>query len=99
MSKERPVETYLCDEVARRGGFYLKLTWVAGIPDRLVVLPHGLISFVELKRPKGGVVSVIQSVIHARLRNLGARVDILCNRAEIDKFLNEADLLKRKRNG
>lgn len=58
-SLEKDIEKKLTSVVRRRGGLCLK--WVcpgwAGVPDRIVLLPGGRIIFVELKRPKGGVLS------------------------------------------
>lgn len=56
---EKEIEAKLVNIVKRHGGLCLK--WVcpgwAGVPDRIVLLPGGRVIFVELKRPKGGVVS------------------------------------------
>lgn len=64
MSKklESSVENFLKDEVALRGGICVKLNpaWYTGIPDRLVIV-YGVPVFVELKRPKGGVISPMQA--------------------------------------
>ena len=58
-----------------------------GIPDRLVLLPGGRVSFVETKRPDGGRVSPMQRLTHARLRKLGFRVDVACTKAEVDALV------------
>ena len=59
---EKDIETKLRQMVERHGGKCLK--WVcpgwAGVPDRIVLLPGGLVVFVETKRPKGGVLSKLQ---------------------------------------
>lgn len=72
-SLEKDIEKKLVDVVRRRGGLCLK--WIcpgwAGVPDRIVLLPHGRIVFVELKRPKGGVVSARQKWWADKLRALG----------------------------
>lgn len=51
---ERKIEQKLKKEVERVGGLCLKFTspGMAGVPDRLVLLPHGKICFAELKAPK-----------------------------------------------
>jgi hypothetical protein len=50
---EKTIESALVREVRAAGGFALKLIspGVAGIPDRLVLLPGGRLLFVELKAP------------------------------------------------
>lgn len=70
---EKEIEAKLVNVVRRRGGLCLK--WVcpgwAGVPDRMVLLPGGRVVFVELKRPKGGVVSSRQRWWAEKLRSLG----------------------------
>lgn len=70
---EKDIEKKLIDVVRRRGGLCLK--WIcpgwAGVPDRIILLPHGRIIFAELKRPKGGVVSARQKWWADKLRALG----------------------------
>lgn len=86
--REQAIENALISRVKERGGLCLKLApYIAGIPDRLVILPGGNLMFVELKRPKGGVVSPIQRVIHARLEALGVPVHIVSNKEEIKELI------------
>lgn len=60
-----------------------------GFFDRLVVLPSAgprwppRIIFVELKKPRGGVVSPQQHVIHAAYRALGCEVALVKNFEDI----------------
>lgn len=51
--RESVVEKKLRDTVRQRGGLCWKFTspGVAGVPDRLVILPGGHIAFVEVKAP------------------------------------------------
>lgn len=53
MAAEREIEAYLRDRVKALGGRAYK--WVSpgnsGVPDRIVMLPGGVIAFVELKAP------------------------------------------------
>lgn len=50
---EKQIELKLTQEVKNKGGIALKLISpsMAGLPDRLVLLPQGKIAFVELKAP------------------------------------------------
>ncbi len=70
---EKEIEAKLVDVVNRYGGLCLK--WVcpgwAGVPDRIVLLPGGKVIFVELKRPKGGVISSRQRWWAYKLTLLG----------------------------
>lgn len=70
---EKEIEKKLVDVVRGRGGLCLK--WVcpgwAGVPDRIILLPGGRVMFVELKRPKGGVISSRQKWWANKLSRLG----------------------------
>lgn len=73
MQLEKDIEKKLVDTVRRHGGLCLK--WVcpgwAGVPDRIVLLPGGRAVFVELKRPKGGIISPRQTWWAKKLSSLG----------------------------
>lgn len=59
---EKDIEQKLRRTVEKHGGRCLKWTcpgW-SGVPDRIILLPGGRVVFVELKRPKGGVLSPMQ---------------------------------------
>lgn len=51
--REKTIERQLVAEVRKIGGLALKFVSPGfdGIPDRLVLLPKGIIAFVEMKRP------------------------------------------------
>lgn len=70
---EKDIEKALGRMVGRHGGLCLK--WVcpgwSGVPDRIILLPGGLVMFVELKRPKGGEIGRLQKWWGDRLRSLG----------------------------
>ena len=84
--RERVVEARLRDQVKSRGGWSLKLLpSVAGLPDRLVLMPRGRLFFVELKAPTGRL-SAVQSVIHHRLEELGFSVAVLYSPDEVDSW-------------
>lgn len=90
-TKEKGVEAYLCRRVKALGGMAVKLTFVAGIPDRLVLLPGGVLLFVELKRPRGGRLSPVQRVVHERLRALGFEVRVPRNTDAVDALLKHPE--------
>lgn len=70
---EKEIEAKLVKIVRNAGGYCLK--WVcpgwAGVPDRLVLLPGGRVIFVELKRPRGGVLAKRQEKWRDILTRLG----------------------------
>lgn len=76
--RESTVETYLCKQIKAQGGIALKLSpaGFAGLPDRLVLLPHACVSFVELKAP-GEVPRALQLSRHRLLKSLGFTVLVI----------------------
>lgn len=52
--REKQVEQALVKAVKRSGGICPKFTspGLAGVPDRLVLMPNGKLGFVEVKAPK-----------------------------------------------
>lgn len=87
--RERSAEAKFRDGVKTRlHGLAVKMiTGVSGIPDRLAILPGGRVVFVELKRESGGVLSEIQKVQHARLREKGHEVLVLSGTKEVEAWL------------
>ena len=85
---EKEIEAKLRKAVEAAGGKCLK--WVcpgwSGVPDRIGLLPGGRIVFVELKRPKGGVVSDLQKWWAKELRGLGFEVWFIKNEEELQAF-------------
>jgi len=91
---EAEVESYLVQQVQRLGGITAKMTVAGrrGWPDRLVVIPQAAIALVEVKRPKGGVLSPGQRALHAELLALGIRVHRIRSRLDADDLLEELQL-------
>lgn len=85
--RESAVEARLVRRVRIAGGEAFKMApTVAGLPDRLVVLPGGRVHFVEVKAD-GGRLSRIQEVRIAELRSLGAEVHVVTGTAGVDDYL------------
>lgn len=85
--RERVVERRLTDKVRSRGGWSVKLLpSVAGLPDRIVLMPGGRAYFAELKAPTGRL-SAVQRVIQHRLSSLGFSVVVLYSVAEVDAWV------------
>lgn len=87
--REKQIEKKLISEVKKRGGLCPK--WVSpgfdGVPDRIVLLPHGKFAFVEVKAP-GEEPRPLQRSRHRLLRRLGFRVYVLDNEDEIGGMLD-----------
>lgn len=70
---EKEIESKLRQTVEKHGGLCLK--WVcpgwSGVPDRIILLPGGLVMFAETKRPKGGKLTKLQKWWHDKLTCLG----------------------------
>jgi hypothetical protein len=88
--KESAIERELVDRVNRLGGLCIKAAALGqrGFFDRIVVLPDGKVTFVELKRPKGGRVSAHQSWHFKIFSELGASVALIKSSEDIDRLLN-----------
>lgn len=87
---EKLIEGYLRKKVIKLGGLCIKLLpfCMAGLPDRLVILPGGRIYFIELKRESGGKLSPMQKIVFSKLEKLGFPVYVLNTYELIDKFLD-----------
>ena len=90
VSRERDIEKKLVNAVREKGGWAVKLSaqWEAGIPDRLVLLPHGKCYFIELKRP-GEQPRPIQVRRAKQLRALGFKVYVIDSQEKITEVINE----------
>lgn len=91
MELERDVERYLVSIVKAAGGRAVKFNpdAVRGMPDRIVMLPGGVLIWVELKKPKGGRLSEVQRHRHRELRRLGQEVRVVWSKEDADALLEE----------
>jgi len=89
MDSEKLVEKTLNAEVKSLGGWSLKLLcqFVTGLPDRLVLLPGGVVFFAEIKST-GKKPTPIQLLVHEKLRRLGFRVEIIDSLKQLNQILN-----------
>lgn len=92
-TREASIEEYLRGRIVGLGGVCIKLspTGLRGVPDRLIVLPGPRVIFVELKRPKGGVVSALQHWWRDRLVALGCEHQFVKTRAEVDALIGDRE--------
>lgn len=88
--REKEIEQALVKAVKARGGMCPKLTspGTDGMPDRIVLLPQGRMSFVEVKAP-GKKPRFLQVHRHEELRNLGFPVFVLDSLDQIKEILDE----------
>ena len=87
---EKNIENKLTLMVKKTGGIAVKFVSpsLTGIPDRLVLLPDGVIAFVELKAP-GKSPRPLQLSRHRLLRSLGFKVYVIDDVGQIEKMLKE----------
>ncbi len=78
MGKEKSIEQKLVCATKERGGICPKLVCIGfdGMPDRLVLRPHGRMGFVEVKAP-GEKPRPLQTARHHLLTRLGFKVYVL----------------------
>lgn len=88
MPLEISIEKYLVSEVKRLGGWAVKGCKVKGFPDRIVLLPNGRITFIEVKNEDGRL-SKIQGVILSKLHTLGFTTRIIYSRVGVDSFIED----------
>lgn len=89
--QESAVEKYLVDQVKKRGGWALKFIspGVAGVPDRIVLLPGGRIFFAELKIP-GAKARPLQLAVHRQLQKLGFKVYVIDSKEQVREVIANA---------
>lgn len=88
--REQKIEKELIRKARQLGGEAIKLnsSSLAGLPDRLVLLPFEKVAFVELKAP-GKKPRKLQMIIHERLRSLGFKVYVVDSMEMAREVLDE----------
>lgn len=88
VESEKVIERKLVEAVKANGGMCIKLLCdnLLGLPDRMVLMPHGKIAFVELKTT-GQKPRRIQVFMHEKLRALGFRVNVIDTTEGINNFI------------
>jgi len=86
--KESTIESNFVKQVKAMGGMAIKLISpnFAGLPDRLVLLPHGRMFFVELKAT-GQKPRPLQIAVHRKLRELGFTVYVIDSNEKVKELL------------
>ena len=83
---EKHIEAYLVKRVKALGGIAYKWRGHGGAADRIVVLPDGVVWFVEVKTV-GGRLSALQKVFAADMARLNQRYTVLWTKEQIDAWL------------
>ncbi len=86
---EKRIEAALVKATHQRGGLCLKFVSpsMAGVPDRIVLLPHGRMGFVEMKAP-GKHPRLLQVNRIQQLQDLGFTALVCNNFNQIGGILN-----------
>lgn len=90
IESEKLLDDKLIREVESRGGWCLKMltNHITGLPDRLCLLPKGILFFAEIKTTKKKP-RKIQLWVHDKLRNLGFKVYIIDTSEGIKNIMQE----------
>ena len=83
---EKQIERKHCDEIKSKNGMCLKQTGLAGIPDRLVLMPNGKCAIVELKAP-GEKPRKLQQIRMKQLKKLGFKCYVIDGAEQIKPML------------
>ena len=94
MTPEGKVRAYLKRRIKELGGTHRKLQWIGrvGAPDEVAWWNGPILGFFECKRPKGGVLSVMQEREIGRMRQAGFNVYVTHTEESVDAALK--DLLR-----
>ena len=90
MKSEKQIEQALVRAVKNMGGIAPKFVSPGfdGMPDLIVLLPHGLMAFVEVKAP-GKKPRPLQVSRHGLLQRLGFKVYVLDDMNQIGGILDD----------
>ena len=94
VESEKLLEKKLKDGVESLGGWCIKLlsTHLTGLPDRICLLPGGVLFFAEIKTTKKKA-KKIQILVHHKIRKLGFDVHLIDTSVQINQIL---ETVKRK---
>ena len=86
--RERDIEVYLRVRVKALGGIAYKFVSPghAGVADRIVCMPGGVVWFVEVKA-LGGKLSPLQMLFGRRMEELGMNYRVVWSREDVDVWL------------
>jgi len=86
-TSEKMIEKHLKQSVIKMGGLCLKMGGrnMAGMPDRVVLMPMARAYYVELKAP-GEKPRPLQEYVHQQFAKRGFYVQILDTLEKVDEF-------------
>ena len=87
--KERDIEMYLRIRIKALGGTAYKFVSPghAGVADRIVCLPGGVVWFIEVKAPDGKL-SPLQKLFGRRMEELSMNYRVVWSREDVDAWLS-----------
>ena len=87
---ERDIERYLVRQAKSLQGEVRKVMYIGhrGAPDRLLMLPAGVLVWIELKAP-GKKPEPHQIREHVRMRQMGQRVAVIDSLEGVDALMKE----------
>jgi len=90
---EKDMEEKLKKRVKELGGICVKLNCAgtSGMPDRLILLPHGTVALVELKTDKG-VLTTLQEYTIEKINGLDILADVVQGETRLDIFINTLEM-------
>lgn len=88
---EKQIEAYLRDRVKALGGVAYKFTSPTnrGVCDRVVLLPGGVVWFIELKTATGRL-TPLQVQFGQKMEALGMRYAVLRSKEEVNEWIANA---------
>ena len=94
--QEKQIESHLVKKVKEIGGVAYKFVSPAnrGVADRLVVLPHGNVVFVEVKA-RTGQLSPLQVEFAKDMQRLGQNYIVLNSREAVNAFIETVSRASR----
>lgn len=89
MTPEGKIQKYAKDRFEAIGGLVRKLSYEgrSGAPDLLVILPDGIIWFVEVKKDENTEPEAHQLREHERMRKRGANVFVVGSFKQVDDLI------------
>lgn len=96
IESEKILENKLKDIIKDLGGLYIKLlaNYIKGLPDRVCLLPGGILFFAEIKTTKQKP-EKMQQYIHSKLKQLGFKVFVIDNSEDLKAIKNQYDEKER----
>lgn len=92
--KESEIEKHLREQVKAAGGRAYKFVSPGnnGVPDRIVLLPGGVLAFVELKAP-GKKPTDLQLAQQNKIAKLGFKVYVMDSKEKVDEFIKGIEVM------